>query len=114
MLAKWREESTAGPWRVDVFGHGGAFVQIVQPAEFQPGYDPNRFDNMDIDIANVEQTAADACLIVGTAGNSELLDAVVKMLDNAQWHIDHYGSVEHPWAGMFAAAIIAADERMRS
>ena len=111
-LAKWRKEATAAPWRVDVFGHGGAFVQIVQPAEFQPGYDPNRFDNMDLDIANIEQTAGDARLIVGTAGNPDLLDAIDGLFEHCIRFPAWAGGHMRTYTERIATAIVAADERM--
>jgi uncharacterized protein YjlB len=60
-------------------------------------------------------TEGDARLIVGTAGNPELLDAIDLLLEAGVIHESrgHYsGSTPH--AERIAAAVIAADERMTS
>lgn len=57
----------------------------------------------------------DAHLIVGTAGNPELLDAIDYLLEAATIHESRSnwsGAIPH--AERIAAAILAADERMNS
>jgi hypothetical protein len=59
----------------------------------------------------------DEPLIVGTAGNPDLLDAIDAMLREASADIAQYGNQpDGLWSGhkRIAAAIIAADERMTS
>jgi len=112
VLAKWRKESTAGPWRVSTYGHGGQFIDVVQPVENQPDFDPDRFDNMDTDIASIKESAGDARLIVGTAGNPDLLDALDGLLITAERY--DTGNGLRIWSDRIAAAIIAANERMTS
>jgi len=82
-LAKWRDGSTPGPWE----DYGG-YVAV-------PGYV----------IAN--GTERDIPLIVGTAGNPELLDVIDRML---QGEAD--ADIPDPYIFDLAAAILAADERM--
>ena len=105
VLAKWRVNAPSPlPWAIENDGQDNITV------------DANRNDLVILSSREVASWAGldddDARLIVGTAGNPDLLDAIDAMLKNAQWHIDTYGSVEHPWATYIAAAIIAADERM--
>jgi hypothetical protein len=82
----------------------------VQPVENQPDFDPDRFDNMDLDIASIKESDGDARLIVGTAGNPDLLDAINDALDMA----DALDGTAYGVAERLADAIIAADERMTS
>lgn len=82
LLAKWRDGTTPGPWE----DYGG---YIAVP---------------DYVVAN--GTGRDIPLIVATAGNPELLDAIDDLLLNAKWE------ARNAWVNRIAAAIIDADERM--
>lgn len=93
VIAKWRDSATPGQWE-----DYGAYIAV-------PGYV----------VAN--GTARDVPLIVGTAGNPDLLDAIDKMLASADRSAPttEWGDHGLRIAGQrIAAAIIAADERMRS
>lgn len=58
-------------------------------------------------VHEYQHGSTNLALIVGTAGNPELLDAI-------EWGLDMYEDVEValPWVERIAAAIVAADERM--
>lgn len=90
VLAKWRAEATPGPL---VYDRGDLISQ-------HPEHDGV--------AAYVSRN--DARLIVGTAGNPELLDAIDEMLGDVSanpLYPSHH-------AERIAAGIIAADERMRA
>lgn len=106
VLAKWRERAIQGTWdaRQDTPSMSGSNWTLR--VHGTPGIRAS--------VNEYQHGDGLARLIVGTAGNPDLLDAIDAMLKNAQWHIDSYGSVEHPWASLIAAAIIAADTRMNA
>lgn len=94
VLAKWRTDATAAPWSLD---------------------DHAPWDHMAINVAgdggeaDVTDYIAgwDARLIVGTAGNPALLDAIDGLLD-----VLPQSERVTLWAERIVAAILAADERM--
>lgn len=97
VLKKWRDKNDASPWYFD--GHETVW-----------GGD-------DFSVATMTSFDSDAHLIVGTAGNPDILDAIDAMLAEAAADIDQYGSKpDGLWNGhkRIAAAIVAADERMTS
>lgn len=90
VLQRWRDDSdgsSPGTWRVD------ATASI-----FPTVRDQNRGEVAESLLSE------DARLIVGTAGNPDLLDAVDVVLCQGTFEI----------ANRFAAAILSADERMRA
>lgn len=88
VLAKWRDGTTPGPWRVS---NSGNWVTS--------------------DADDIARAGIDSTLIVGTAGNPALWDAIDGFLAMV-------GSFElrdrQQHAHKIAAAIIAADERMNA
>lgn len=106
VLAKWRDRSTDGPWKYD---SDAQEVWVESPA------------NADIIIADEGLTVSDARLIVGTAGNPDLLDAIDGVLAKAQEELGWY---TYEWVAiskgvgagalLIADAIIAADEQMNA
>ncbi|MCS6578225.1 hypothetical protein [Curtobacterium poinsettiae] len=91
VLAKWRKETTLGPWQVnrptpEIIGQRADYVGEVK-------------------------WLADLRMIVGTAGNPDLLDAIDGVLAAAdlvgRWETEFLAH-----ANRLAVAIIAADERM--
>lgn len=64
-------------------------------------------------MAQALDTESDARLIVGTAGNPDLLDAIDGLLELAT-DGGPAPATTRAYAGFIAAAIIAADERMTS
>jgi hypothetical protein len=112
VLAKWREHATPGPWSREEMPETGE-NRVVREFEF--------FGSQIEPVAPGGMDSEDARLIVGTAGNPDLLDA----LDNFLWkayrdfaytgkltECDEPGAVQD--AERIAAAIIAADERRTS
>lgn len=96
VLAKWRKDpSSASAW--EAFDSPGFEKHI---AAGDRGY-----------LGSIDDET-DAELIVGTAGNPDLLDAIDNVLQVAD-RPGGSGALRHHGAYL-AAAIIAADERMRS
>ncbi|MBT1542444.1 hypothetical protein KK103_11780 [Curtobacterium flaccumfaciens pv. flaccumfaciens] len=99
VLAKWRKESSPGNW---VAGGEGYRDLIWNP----------QHPNLHPALAAVEE--GDMHLIVGTAGNPDLLDAIDNMLRwvtafNTKYDVSReFGH----YTASIAAAILAADERM--
>jgi hypothetical protein len=92
VLAKWVESATPGPWQVSKSGNW-----------------------VTSDAGDIARVLGDPSLIVGTAGNLDLLDAIDDMLKhtaimstNSTYRFSTFGRL----AERIAAAIIAADERM--
>jgi hypothetical protein len=97
VLAKWRSEATEGTWEHHEDG-------IVLVNDFVHSGDTTIAEDL---------FTPDARLIIGTAGNPDLLDAIDYLLEAATIHESRNqwsGSVPH--AERLAAAVIAADERM--
>lgn len=101
VLAKWRKEATSkGQWAHDDLGGMSWTVWAT-------GSDPH-----DADVIHAD-SGTDAALIVGTAGNPDLLEAIDALLAEAL-------RVQEGWPTAprvkdtlpLAAAIIAADDRM--
>lgn len=91
VLAKWREKNDAEPWYFD----GGETI----------------WGGDDFSVATMTSFDSDARLIVGTAGNPDLLDAIDAMF--ATYLAAHsIGPTYRRDTERIAAAIIAADERM--
>lgn len=102
VLAKWRNNRFSSPWEVDKnLPFSADLVGLFAPA--QKGY-AVKFDD------DQQPDGAVAALIVGTAGNPELLDAIDGMLWAAGSPVAAEGLVKT--AERIAAAIIAADKRM--
>jgi len=96
VLAKWREDASPGPWALDdetgaIDARGDSIVGLASRENASSAY----------------LYPGDDALIVGTAGNPELLDAIELIL------VETLQDDEQLVSGlMLAAAIIAADERM--
>ena len=109
VLAKWREKAPSPlPWAIESDGRDSITV------------DANRDDIVQLSSREVSSWASldddDARLIVGTAGNPELLDAIDRWLERGAFWATQDGSMSglpEPTRAI-AAAIIAADERMSS
>lgn len=104
-LAKWRKNLTSPlPWMIEKDGQDNITV------------DANRNDLVILSSREAASWASldddDARLIVGTAGNPDLLDAIDGLLEEAQ-RSGLGGWLGH-FAVYFASAIIAADERMNA
>lgn len=98
VLAKWKRDALRGPWEYRPIAPGRA------AASPEPG----------APVVNVVSGAApDIRLIVGTAGNPDLLDALDEMLAVAIEVGERHKALASQ-AGLIAAAIVAADERMTS
>lgn len=93
VLKEWRHGATEDRW-----------VPRLTPSVI------DRLDEGERVVAFGGYSDADAELIVGTAGNPALLDAIDGLLEEAQ-RSGLGGWLGH-FAVYFAAAIIAADERM--
>lgn len=99
VLAKWREQATGGTWE-----HHENGVILVN----------DYIQSGDTTIAEYLFTP-DARLIVGTAGNPELLDAIDGMLELvAVYTRAGVSPITRTHAERIAAVIVAADERMLS
>jgi hypothetical protein len=120
VLAKWRDKSKPGPWTFTVDTYGSDFGDY-RAAEI-PDVAVSVWTENDGPVAPLDP--ADAALIVGTAGNPELLDAIDGILEAALESLEllilpdeypdfiEYHNGQH--AESIAAAIIAADERMNA
>jgi hypothetical protein len=97
VLAKWKDEAVQGPWK---FNEDGWLV--VGAAEFG-----GRFADLGGDLGGDLGTAA---LIVGTAGNPDLLDAIDSLLAMAAEAGEGASLATH--GKRIAVAIIAADQRI--
>jgi hypothetical protein len=104
VLSKWRKHATPGPWSREEMPETGE-NRVVREFEF--------FGSQIEPVAPGGMDSEDARLIVGTAGNPDLLDAIDFLLEEAL-------RVQEGWPTAprvkdtlpLAAAIIAADERM--
>ncbi|WIE60760.1 hypothetical protein DEI97_013520 [Curtobacterium sp. MCLR17_032] len=110
-LEKWRERATQGPWAVidGVYSDEGG---TYDGSQIEAEHEMVAMDHQDLDCGPVAPLGyADARLIVGTAGNPDLLEA----LDEG---LRQYGTMPERSVPTFikriAAAIIAADKRMTS
>jgi hypothetical protein len=108
VLAKWRSEADSPlPWAIENDGQDNIAV------------DAGRDDLVRLSSREVASWAGladgDARLIVGTAGNSELLDAIDALLGDAARYHEHDSAHLFAMHGrLIAAAIVAVDERMTS
>lgn len=100
VLAKWRKEARYGQW----------FYSYLIPASKNLGTIDGDMGRSEFYVAS-DVTSEDARLIIGTAGNPDLLNAIDALFDvwarAASW-----GAREFQ-VDKIAAAIIAADERMQ-
>lgn len=104
ILAKWRKNAASPlPWAIESDGRDSITV------------DANHVDIVQFSSREVASWACldddDARLIVGIAGNPDLLDAMSQMLESAGYWGDAQPMLSN-YANRIAAAIIAADERM--
>lgn len=101
VLARWRDGSTPGPWIMDTAPIKSMGFSIHNGLE---------------GIVREAYEEADTRLIVGTAGNPGLLDAIDALLELAESaerdHRAGWSAVVWSKAEPIAAAIIAANERM--
>lgn len=93
VLAKWRRLATPAPWRISA-----AEPRWVWGSE------------SGAEVGDLVQGRLDGELIVGTAGNPDLLNAIDLMLDAGSRYWEGNPIRQH--AQRIAASIIAADERM--
>lgn len=111
VLAKWRERATQGPWSVidGVYSQDG---MTYDGSQIEAEHEMVAMDHHDLDCGPVAPLGySDARLIVGTAGNPDLLDAIDAMF--ATYLAAHsIGPTYRRDTEHIAAAIIAADERM--
>ena len=114
VLATWREEATAGQRIVDL-DRGESFGSVDTPDVYGEG----NADSVVLPAGTVGEH--DIPLIVGTAGNPELLDAIDAVLEagclrfgdvTSSSFTGGYRRSSSDTAERLAAAIIAADERM--
>jgi hypothetical protein len=101
VLAKWRERAkTPGPWR-----------QVGEGDEYLTWGDITDTGEPGSRLVVAEHAGPDGALIVGTAGNPELLDAIDGLLAAAvlvgRWETEFLAHAKR-----LAAAIIAAEKRM--
>lgn len=102
VLAKWREDASPGPWARDeetgaIDARGDSIVGLASRENASSAY----------------LYPGDDALIVGTAGNPDLLDAIDKLLEQAFIHvIEHDEELINPLVTALAVAIIGAAERM--
>ena len=115
VLNTWRERATEGPWSVidGVYSQEG---MTYDGSQIEAEHEMVAMDHQDLDCGPVAPLGyADARLIVGTAGNPELLDAIDLMLEVAVRIVADSPMTPHrlvQHANRIAAAIIATDERM--
>jgi len=111
VIAKWRERATEGPWKVidGVYSDEGL---TYDGSQIEAEHEMVAMDHQDLDCGAVAPLGyADARLIVGTAGNPDLLDA----LDGLLRHHEEEGvtvSAIRNWVRLMAEAIIRADKQM--
>jgi len=107
VLAKWAEGTTPRPWAVEEMPETGECRLVMADEDFDA---PTI-----ITVASGGMTRADAALIVGTAGNPALWDALDGAFAKALTVIELFpgGAVAAAFVPI-AEAIIAADERMTS
>lgn len=102
ILDKWRDytPSTAGGrWHVSGYEDPGGHTHIAA-------------DSRSIEDLGFVRSYEDATLIVGTAGNPDLLDAIDSQLAYAQTVLPNPYPEIVIWSQALAAAIIAAENRM--
>ncbi|PZE66921.1 hypothetical protein [Curtobacterium sp. MCBD17_021] len=105
VLGKWRKEAREGRWH---------FAYMV-PSSKNLGTIDGDMERAEFYVAS-DVTSEDARLVVGTAGNPDLLDAIDGLLAATAGGLAQ-GFKSYPgftYAERIAAAIIAADERMTS
>lgn len=108
VLAKWRDGTTPGPWKRSRSGIDGEnYGEVIFPGDVScSSYCYGGSSSIDGD-----NLVADFRLIVGSAGNPDLLDAIDDVLVSAiAW--DMKGMHRPAALDDLAAAIIAADQRM--
>jgi len=99
VLAKWRGGSTPGPWKVRAESPTMGGSEWTVRTDGVPG--------IRMGVHEYQHGSTNLDLIVGTAGNPELLDAIELIL------VETLQDDEQLVSGlMLAAALIAADERM--
>lgn len=104
VITKWRDKAAPGPWEVnEPIGRLNRHLDWVSIDTADEVEDPR---NVTYEIPRWE-----APLIIGTAGNPELLDAIDELL---ALYVTYPGEWPTPTVKRIAAAIIAADERMNS
>jgi hypothetical protein len=103
VLAKWRDGSSSGPWeaRSEIPSMSGARWTVH--TEGTPG--------IRMGVHEYQHGSMNLALIVGTAGNPDLLDAIDSALEAANRYAGDDFSILLAIEPL-AAAIIAADERM--
>lgn len=103
VLAKWRTEATSGTW---TFGDTGEFEWRIWPSDTDPLDGGSHASTLE---------STDARLVVGTAGNPDLLDAIDALLAAMiPWREAGLSTEFLMRAERIAAAIITADERMNA
>jgi hypothetical protein len=105
VLAKWRKEAREGRWH---------FAYLI-PASKNLGTIDGDMEREDFYVAS-DVTSEDARLIIGLAGNPDLLDAIDSLLATAQredLRALGLGPLLYD-AERTAETIIAADDRMRA
>lgn len=105
VLAKWRGHALHGNWSpVPLLSNNAVYT--FDAVDESSAYAANSDDEVAM------------CLIIGTAGNPDLLDALDQLLESAelveQDHRAGWAAVIWGKAEPIAAAIIAAEERMQS
>jgi hypothetical protein len=94
VLARWRDTASPAPWKYDAEQY---FVEDSAESTNAVG---------------VDMLPEDGLLIVGTAGNLDLLDAIELTLAEGSRY--WAGNPVRQHAQRIAVAILSADERMRS
>ncbi|WP_065962413.1 hypothetical protein [Curtobacterium sp. UCD-KPL2560] len=115
VLTKWRERATEGPWNVidGVYSQEG---MTYDGSQIEAEHEMVAMDHQDLDCGPVAPLGySDARLIVLTAGNPDLLDAIDHLLRHHE--IVRRGSkITLSTTGRLieslAATIVAANERM--
>ncbi|MDY1005712.1 hypothetical protein [Curtobacterium sp. CFBP9011] len=108
VLKKWREGAVAGPWFADREHPEFDGATIANDAFLNPTNENEHEPVLDVSGISI----GDARLIVGTAGNPDLLDVLDGMLTTAS--LAKTPDQVSSWFPRLAAAIIAADDRMTS
>ena len=113
VLATWRERATEGPWKV-IDGVYSDDDGEYDASQIEGEHEMVAMDHQDLDCGAVPSIGyADARLIVGTAGNTDLLDELDAMFRDSIEDAER-GNGRSSRAERLAAHIIAADEQMTS
>lgn len=113
VLATWRERATEGQWSLidGVYSQEG---MTYDGSQIEAEHEMVAMDHQDLDCGPVAPLGySDARLIVLTAGNPDLLDAIDGLLAEASFDARIVSERLLAHAQLIAAAIIAADERMQ-